>query len=218
MRLPHLIAVACLLGSAALPATAQPGSRSSYMHHNITVGGGSMVPGAALSGAFSPSGFLRISYGYRFLKNVQADTGIDIGFLSAGVKDFYQSQYGPLRIRDYEYMVPLGARVVLPFRDERIQLHAGGGGAYLRYSERSTQPFANAGIRLDCPVCNARSGWGTYGSAGASIAVTPGGHIRVGGTVNVYRATTDGQGVGTLQAGPTSDRWINAAIELKFAF
>jgi hypothetical protein len=187
--------------------------------HNFILGGGGATPGLNLTNRFNPAGFLRVAYGYRIFKNLQADTGIDMGFRSAGVKDFYQSQFGALRIRDYQYMVPFGARVFLPFgEDERVRIHAGGGGAYLRYSERTSQPFANSGIRLDCPVCSARSGWGTYGSVGASIGVGWNGALRFGGSVNVYRATTDGQGVGQLADGPSSDRWINPALELTFSF
>jgi hypothetical protein len=206
-----LVVIAALAGS--LPLSAQ------FNKHNITVGAGAAQPGAALSGLFSPTGFLRVGYAYRVLKNLEVTTGIDTAFLAAGVKDFYESQFGPLRIRDYQYMVPFGGRVVLPFgEDERFRIHAGAGGAYLRYSERSTQPFSNAGIKLECPICNARSGWGTYGSVGGSVAITPGGHFRLGGTVNVYRATTDGQQVGGVLAGPSKDRWINSALEFTFSF
>ena len=215
--LSRLVLLALFGGFLFLP----PGpllAQSDYAHHNITVGGGAAIPGGGLKDVFSPSGFVRVGYGYRITKNFQADAGIDLGFRAAGVKDFFESEFGPLRIRDYEYMVPFGGRVVLPFAEERFRVFVGGGGAYLRYSERSSQPFANAGIRLDCPICNARSGWGYYGLAGGNVAITPGSHFRIGGTVNFYRATTDGQSVGFLPAGPSADRWINAAIELTFAF
>jgi len=203
-----------ILPLGVLPLSAQ----SDYAHHNVTVGGGAAVPGGGLKDIFSPTGFFRVGYGYRITKNFQADAGIDIAFRAAGVKDFFESQFGPLRIRDYEYMVPLGGRVVLPFSDERFRVFVGGGGTYLRYSERSSQPFASSGIKLDCPICNARSGWGYYGLAGGSFAITPGSPFRLGGTVNFYRATTDGQSVGFLPPGPSSDRWINVAAEFTFAF
>jgi hypothetical protein len=207
------IAAIAVLALLAAPAGAQ------IRHHNFTLGGGAAIPGGNLADYYSPTGFVRVGYGYRIAKNFQADTGIDVGFRAAGVKDFYESQFGPLRIRDYQYMVPFGGRVILPFgEEERVRFHAGGGGVYLRYSERSTQPFANAGIRLECPICNARSGWGYYGGTGGSLGLTPGGRFRFGGTVNVYRATTDGQGVGFLPAGPSRDRWVNAALELSLEF
>jgi hypothetical protein len=139
-----LLVLAALAGS--LPLAAQ------FPKHNVTFGGGAAQPGASLKNVFSPTGFVRVGYGYRIFKNLEATAGVDSAFLAAGVKDFYQSQFGPLRIRDYQYMVPFGGRVVLPFgEDERFRVHAGAGGAYLRYSERSSQPFSNSGIKLDCP-------------------------------------------------------------------
>jgi hypothetical protein len=36
--------------------------------------------------------------------------------------------------------------------------------------------------------------------------------------VNVYRATTDGEQIGGALQGPSSDRWINSALELSFSF
>ena len=200
-------------------AAAVPPMAAQRVHHFLHFGGGAAVPGGNLNGIYNPAAIIRVGYGYRILRNVQLDTGVDIGFRAAGVKDFFESQFGPLRIRDYQYMVPFGARLVLPFgEDGRFEFHAGGGGAYLRYSERTSQPFSNAGIKLDCPVCTARSGWGSYGLLGGNVALTGGGHLRFGGTVTVYRATTDGQGLGILPPGPSSDRWINSALELIFLF
>jgi hypothetical protein len=209
----HTRLVLLLLGvTLCSPLAAQ------FRRSTVTIGAGPAIPGGDLTNIYSPTGFIRVGYGYRIFSYIQAETGLDVGFRAAGVKDYYDSQFGPLRIRDYQYMVPMGGRLILPLRVDRIRLSAGGGGVYLRYSERTKQPFANSGIRIDCPVCSARSGWGYYSSLGASFAITERSPFRLGGTVNVYRATTDGQGVGVLPPGPSADRWVNAAIEFSFTF
>jgi hypothetical protein len=198
----------------AIPLHAQ----SSWAKHNFTLGGGAAIPRDGLEPYFDTAGAFRFAYGFRFLRNFQADAGVDVAFQAAGVDDYYYSYYGPLRIRDYQYFVPLGGRIVLPFARERVQFYAGGGGAYLRYSEIVTQPFGEGGFRVECPPCRARSGWGYYGLAGGSVALDRGNHFRMGGGVTVYRATTSGDSFGALPRFETRDRWINALMEFTFSF
>lgn len=201
-----------------LVATAPVWAQSSFRKHNFVVGGGAAIPGGDVEPYFSTVPTFRFGYGYRFMRFFQADAGLDVGFGAAKIKDYYDSEFGELRIRDYQYMLPLGGRVVIPIADERVQLYAGGGAAWLKYAEVVRQPFANYGYRIDCPVCRTRSGWGSYGLAGASVALDSGRMFRLGVTTKVYRATTDGDSFGTLPAIRTKDRWINVAAEFTISF
>jgi hypothetical protein len=99
--------------------------------HNLAVGGGVAMPGGELDPYLRNAPAMRFGYGFRFHRLFQADAGLDVGFGSARIKDFYESQFGELRIRDYQYMLPIGGRVVVPLADERVQLYAGGGVAWL---------------------------------------------------------------------------------------
>lgn len=214
MRGFHAAAIPALAAFLAVPANAQ----TRWNRHNFTVGGGAAIPRDGLEPFFETAGTFRFGYGFRFHRNFQADAGLDAAFQAARVDDFYESQLGPLRIRDYQYFVPLGGRVVVPAGGEQVQFYAGGGAAYLRYQEGIQQPFGDYGPRIQCPVCRARSGWGYYGTVGGSVAFDRGNHFRLGGGVRVYRATTTGDSFGSLPAVQTQDRWINALVEFTFSF
>ena len=150
---------------------------------------------------------LGANYGFRFHRYFQADAGLDTVFQAARVRDFLPSAFGSLRIRDFEFLVPLGGRVVMPLGSERVQFHAGGGGAYLRYTERLSQPFQ--GVQFGCAECGARSGWGYYGLVGGSAALDRDGHFRLGVESRVYRGRTEGDPLGDVRRVRTTDRWIN---------
>ena len=201
-----------------LVVTAPVWAQSSFRKHNFTAGGGVAMPGGDVEPYLRNAPAFRVGYGYRFMRLFQADIGLDVGMGAARIRDFYDSQFGELRIRDYQYMVPLGGRVVIPLADERVQLYAGGGAAWLKYAEVVRQPFSGSGYRIDCPVCRSRSGWGSYGLAGASVALDQGKMFRLGVTTKVYRATTDGDSFGTLPAIRTKDRWVNIAGEFTISF
>ena len=188
---------------AAMPLLAQ----SHYAKHYISVGGGAGLPGGQLSGLFDKSGGLSVSYGYRFRPNLQADFGLDTLFGAAGVRDSLATELGYLRIRDFQYLLPFGGRAVLPLSDGRVLLSMGGGGAYMRYSERLRQP--NSYYRIQCPDCASRSGWGTYALAAASFALDRYQMFRLGFTAKAYRGHTDGDSLGAVPAIETRDRWLS---------
>ncbi|MGQ9635293.1 MAG: outer membrane beta-barrel protein [Bryobacteraceae bacterium] len=192
-----------LLLAVAAPLAAQ----SHYPKHNFTIGAGIGLPGAQLTPAFATSGGLSIGYGYRFQRNLQADFGLDTLFGAAGVKDFLATELGYLRIRDFQYLVPFGGRAILPLAEGRVLLSAGGGGAYMRYSERLKQPSSY--FRVACPDCNSRSGWGTYALGGVSFALDRFQMFRIGFTAKAYRGHTDGDALGAVPAVETLDRWLN---------
>jgi len=188
---------------AAAPLLAQ----SHFAKHNFTVGAGIGLPGAQLTPAFANSGGLSVGYGYRFHRNLQADFGLDTLFGAAGVRDYLSTGGGYLRIRDFQYLLPFGGRAILPLAEGRVLLSAGGGGAYMRYSERLKQPSSY--YRYECPFCGSRSGWGSYALGGVSYALDRFQVFRVGFTVKAYRGHTDGDSLGAVPAVETMDRWLN---------
>src|SRR5262249_40259060 len=106
-------------------------AQSWYPRHNFSFGVGAGRPRAALEVPFGDSTLLSIGYGYGIRRNLQADVGMDAVFGAAKVRDFLATGFGDLRIRDYQFMVPFGARAILPLEHDRFLISAGGGGAYL---------------------------------------------------------------------------------------
>jgi hypothetical protein len=187
-----------------------------YPKHNFTVGLGAGLPGGDLSGLFQNKPGVSVGYGYRFQRYFQADIGMDAVFGAAGVRDFLPTQFGSLRIRDFQYMVPFGGRVVLPVSAGRVLFSGGGGGVYARYSERLRQPTSD--FRFECPVCESRSGWGNYALAGVSVALDHYQRFRVGATSKFYRVRTNGGPLGFLPGVETQDRWVNLFGDLTITF
>jgi hypothetical protein len=159
-----------------------------------------------------------VGYHYRIIPYLAPEIGYDTFFGAAGVNDFYDSYFGSLRIRDYQQFFTFGGRAILPLATDRVQIYGGGGGAYLRYSERISQPFQNSTIRVDCPVCAMRDGFGYYASAGASVALDRAQHFRIGGGVKVFRGTTGGDSFGAVPGYKTADRWVNYFGSFGFSF
>lgn len=184
--------------------------------HNFRIGLGAAQPRADLRNLYNDSFLLGFGYGYRFHPIFQADVGLDTIFGAAGVRDFLDTGLGPLRIRDFQYMLPFGGRAILPIARDRVQVFGGGGGAYMRYSERLRQPGDY--IRVDCPPCAARDGWGYYATAGANAALDRGRHFRLGVTGRVYRGHTDGDPLGSAPGFRTRDNWVDLMGEFTFSF
>jgi len=204
-----------LLAAAALPPLAN--AQGYFPRHNLTVGLGIAVPQEDLQPYFRNAFGWNIGYGYRFHRYFQADGGFESSCKAADVNDFYNTpNFGPLRIRDFQYFVPFGARVILPLAGERVRIYGGGGGAYLRYSELLRQPSDY--FRVECPVCTARDGWGSYAMAGADFALDRSGIFRLGVMTRMYRANTEGDGLGALPPVRTSDRWWNSYLQFTFGF
>ncbi len=203
---------ALLVLAVCLPLVAQP----RYPKHSFTIGAGAGMPGGDLSGLFRNSGGVSFSYGYRFQRNLQADIGLDMLMGAAKVREFLATDFGYLRIRDFQFLIPFGGRAVLPVREGRLLLSAGGGGAYMRYSERLKQPSYY--YTFQCPDCEARSGWGVYALAAGSIALDSNQMFRLGVTAKAYRGRTDGGAVGSVPAIETHDRWVNLFGDFTVSF
>jgi hypothetical protein len=193
-------------------------AQSSYRQHYFTAGGGAGVPRGELRPLFDASPAFRFGYGYRFHPNFQADIALDTVFHAANVRDLFPSLVGDLRIRDYQFLLPMGGRAIVPLADGRVLLSAGGGGAYIRYQESIRQPFGDAYFRLECTSCRSRSGWGYYALLGGSVALDRHQHFRLGITTRVYRGNTRGDEFGALPPIRTRDHWVNTAAEFTFAF
>jgi hypothetical protein len=189
-----------------------------YRKHNFSVNMGAGLPRGELRSLFSNSFGVGVNYGYRFHSYFQADLGYEVLFGAAGVRDFLPTQFGNLRIRDYQHFLPFGGRVIIPIADDRVQIQGGGGGAYMRYSERIRQPFEGSGFRLDCAVCAVRDGFGYYGLFGVNVALDQAQHFRIGVGTRVYRGSTSGDAIGAVPPRETTDRWINVFGTFGFSF
>lgn len=204
------IALAAALLSGGLQA-AEP-----FQKHHIWVGLGAAQPREDLNNYFRDAFAWGVGYGYRPWKFLQFDGGFESAYMAGRVEDYLETGYGPLRIRDFQYFVPFGARAVLPLAQGRVELYGGGGGAYVRYTEALKQP--SDWVNVGCPPCGARDGFGTYAMAGGQVALDRNRNFRVGATVKVYRVDTEGERVGQLPPFRSSDRWINSYFHFTFSF
>ncbi len=191
-------------------------AQSWYPRHNITFGAGGASPRADLRPYFMTRPAVAISYGYRFARNFQLETGLDTVFGAAGIREYYESPLGLLRIRDFQFLVPVGGRAIVPVAGERFHFFGGGGVAWLRYSERIRQPLEY--LRIECPVCNSRSGWAKYALSGLNVFMDRGRHFRTGVNVKVYRGHTEGDPFGAAPGVRTRDRWLQIFGELGLSF
>lgn len=198
-------------------ATIQPSASQSFQRHHITAGLGAGIPGKDLSNVYNNAVSWTFGYGFRPIQYLQADFGLDTVYNAARVNEFLNNpQFGFVRIRDFEFMMPVGGRVVLPLADGKYQIYAGGGAAYLRYTERLRQP--SQFFNIACPICQARSGWGHYFLMGGDVSLTSGGALRFGVTSRIYQGSTDGPSVGQIPAVETRDRWVNTYVHLSLSF
>jgi hypothetical protein len=191
-------------------------AQTSWPKHYASFGVGAGLPGGALSGLFNTRPGISVNYGYRLLKYVQADVGLDTVFGAAGVRQFLSTDLGYVRIRDFQWLIPFGGRLVLPVKNGRVLLSGGGGGAYMRYSERLQQPSSY--YHFACPNCTSRSGWGNYALVAGSLALDRYQRFRVGVTTKFYRGHTDGAALGSLPAEETLDRWVNMFADFTVTF
>jgi hypothetical protein len=201
---------------AAVCAYGQSWREEYYPRHNFTFAMGAAEPRADLANAFQTRPLISAAYGYRFQRYLQADVGLDTVFGAAGVRAYETTGFGYARIRDYEFFVPLGGRVILPLFGGRLLIAGGGGGAWAHYTELLHQPADY--YHIDCVSCGSRSGWMSYALVDVSGYLDRGRHFRVGAVSKVYRGYTDGDWVGALPPGRTTDRWVNIMGLFGFSF
>ena len=221
-RFLFMSGLALLFGNSALTVRATAQERP--LKNSFELGGGAAVPAADLRPYMSSSFLLRLGYGYRLHRNLQADFGLEGVFGAAGVKRVERSAVGDIKIDDSEVLVPFGARAILPLAHDRFELHAGGGGMYLHYAEEASVPegvtvicyYGSCTVDVDCPACRSRSGWGYYGRAGAAISLDRRHRCWLGLDTRLIRGTTSGQALGSVPEFRTKDQWVNTTIALIF--
>jgi hypothetical protein len=141
---------------------------------------------------------------------------LDVAFGAAGINDYLNTGIGYSRIRDRQYFVPFGGRVILPLAHERFLVSGGAGGAYMRYGEFLRQPSDY--YHIDCPYCASRDGWGWYALVNVSGFIDRGHHFRVGVTGKTYRGHTSGEPLGGVPGFETKDQWLMLMGEFGFSF
>jgi len=204
-----------LASGFVLAVSAATYAQESFHRNNITVGVGPAIPAGNATNYLSTAPFFGVGYGYRFNRWFQADAGFQAAFGAASNQNPEQTDFGPVQGGDHEFMIPLGGRVFIPSPWKRFELSAGGGTAYLHYSE--TIP-SNQFVTNNCYSCTSRGGWGGYGLGNVSYFLDENHNFRVGTTVQFIAASTNGQAVGNVPALRTTDHWVNLAFEFGLSF
>ena len=187
-----------------------------YHHNNFIVGGGPAIPVGNTTHYLGAAPFVNFGYGYRFNRWFQADAGLQIAFGAANNQNAEITDIGSVQGGDHEFMIPLGGRIYIPQPFRRISVSAGGGAAYLHYSE--TVSSGDTGYSLGCYSCTSRGGWGGYGLANVSYYLDQNHNFHVGTTVEFIAASTNGQAVGNVPAISTTDHWTNISFEFGLSF
>lgn len=203
MRTSRTLFVYCALATAL---SAQPLARQ----FSFNIGTGGAIPREDLAAFMTTSPFLRVGFGYRPYRFLQADVGLDAIFNAAGVHDFQDTIIGRIKIRDNEILVPLGGRGILPV-GPRLELFGGGGAAYMHYGESVDVPGGGSDSGFKCQTCRSRSGWGSYAAAGINIAVERSHRFWVGVEARLFHGRTNGDPLGAVPPLETRDTWINTA-------
>jgi hypothetical protein len=177
---------------------------------SVSIGTGGAIPREDLASFMNTAPLLTLGFGYRPIRYLQADVGLDVVPHAAGVRDFQDTIIGRLRIRDNELMVPLGGRGILPI-GPRIELFGGGGAVYLHYSESVEVPGSGSDSSFNCQTCRSRGGWGSYAIAGVNVAVERSRRFWVGVESRLVHGKTNGDPLGAVPPLQTQDTWINTA-------
>lgn len=202
---------------ATPPAADAQAYRRPWPKHNLSGGLGIAMPRQDLLPGYRNAFGWTLGYGFRPVPFLQLDAGYEGSYSAAAVDDYYdQPAFGPLRIRDFQTFIPFGARAILPLARGRVELFGGGGGAYLRYSERLRQP--SDWVNVGCPVCRSRDGFGWQALAGVNFGLVPSSALKLGVFTRMYDARTSGPAVGNIWDGKTNDRWLNTYLTLSFSF
>ncbi len=187
-------------------------SSAEYLKTSLEIHVGGMFPSGDLDTVFGNAPIVGGTLGYRFMRNVQVEGGFDAAFGAAGVKSSGQLSGGGSRsITDREYFLLLGGRLVLPFRQEKLLLSAGAGGAVLNYNE---VPVGLPGEQIFCSGCGSRQGGGYYLLMGLKGMVNP--HFGVGVTVKSIAGKTEGDRLDTRLPFRSQDKWTSVAITFSF--
>ncbi len=214
MTFPKWLSLGSFLAAMlAAPLVGQPFARQ----FSVSFGAGGAIPREDLASFMNTSGMLNIGFGYRPVKYFQADVGLIPVFHAANVRDFQDTIIGRLKIRDNEFMVPIGARGILPI-GPRVEVFGGGGAAYLYYGESVEVPGAGSDSGFRCQVCRSRGGWGYYTAAGVNIAVERSHRFWIGVESRLIHGKTNGDPLGAVPPLETTDTWVNTSAVFTVRF
>jgi hypothetical protein len=197
----------------SLPGLAQD---TDYHHNNVVFGVGPAIPVGNATNYLNTAPLIDFGSGYRFNRFFQADAGLQMAFGAANNQNAEVTNIGTVQGGDHEFMIPLGARIYIPQPLRHFEVSAGGGAAYLHYSE--TVSSGSPDFSIGCYSCTSRGGWGGYGLANASYYLDRNRNFHVGTTVQFIAASTNGQAVGNVPALKTTDHWMNVLFEFGFSF
>ncbi len=204
-----------VIGSLLIPGAIF--AQDDYHHNNISVGFGGATPVGTDTSYLTTAPLITLNYGYRFNRLFQADAGFQMAFGAANNQNVETTDQGAVQGGDHEYMIPLGGRIYIPQPYRRIEISAGGGAAYLHYSE-TISSGGGYYYTPTCFTCTSRGGWGGYGLANISYYLNSGRNFRVGTTAQFISASTNGPPVGNVPGNKTTDHWFNVTLELGFSF
>jgi hypothetical protein len=204
----------CMI-SALLLSGLTFGQSGDFYRNNITAGIGPGIPVGSDTAYLDAAPLISIGYGYRFNRFLQADVAFQTAFGAASNQNIEATNLGYVRGGDREYMVPLGGRLIVPTPLSRIELSAGGGAAYLHYSETVPSSYYYTNY---CYSCTSRGGWGAYGLANVSYFLDSDHNFHVGTTGQFISASLHGDAVGATPAIDTKDHWVNISFEFGFSF
>jgi hypothetical protein len=178
-------------------------------------GVGPAIPTGSSTNYLGTAPLVKAGFGYRFNRLFQADFGLQAAFYAANNRNAELSDFGPVQGSDHEFMIPMGGRVIIPVPFKQLEFSVGGGAVYLHYSE--TVP-SNGYYSSSCYSCTSRGGWGGYGLGNASYFLDENHTFRVGTTVQLISAATNGSAVGNVPALKTTDHWVNVIVEFGLSF
>lgn len=139
---------------------------------------------------------LGFSYGHRIHKFIEPEVGV---FTALDPTGEICNGNGCVDVNDRYFWVPFGVRFVTPLLLGRIELSAGGGGLYEKYTVGS--PFPGGGP-------SPRNGWGGYFLGSAAVALDHGRHFWLGATPRWFLANPQ----------YARDRWLQVSGELSVRF
>jgi hypothetical protein len=193
-----------------LVSTAAFAQESEESHNDVSVSVGAAVPRGADRAYLNNAPMISLMYGYRFNRFFQAESGLQMAFGAANNQNVEESEFGSVVGGDHEFMIPFSGRFYVPLPFQRWKVSAGGGLAYLHYSETAT-----SGASL-CYTCTSRGGWGLQGFT--TVRYYVGDNFFVGPTVQYISGTLNGDAVGNVPAIQTKDRWMNVLFGFGLRF
>jgi hypothetical protein len=170
----------------------------SWQKNRITVSGGWMRQLYGYHGEqLTTAPVVGLSYGYRPLKFMEFEAGVHVALQPGGVSCNAHGCYDP---NDRYIWVPFGVRFIAPLVAGRLELSAGGGGLYERYS--LSNPDSPFGYQPGY------GGWGGYFSGGAAVALDRRHRFWAGATPRVILANPRYR----------RDRWFTITGDITFRF